>query len=55
MRTLNTRHLVLATLLAAGTAQAGTVNIESWRVDDKALWEEVLIPAFQKKEPRHSS
>jgi len=25
--------------------------IESWRVDDKALWESVLIPAFMKHYP----
>lgn len=37
--------------LAAGHAQAGTLTIESWRVDDLALWENVLIPAFQKKNP----
>ncbi|MET3132956.1 raffinose/stachyose/melibiose transport system substrate-binding protein [Oxalobacteraceae bacterium GrIS 1.11] len=42
---------VLGTLLAAAGAQAGTLTIESWRVDDKALWETVLIPAFQKKHP----
>lgn len=51
MQVLNARNLLLASLLAAGTAQAGTVTIESWRVDDKTLWEEVLIPAFQKKNP----
>jgi raffinose/stachyose/melibiose transport system substrate-binding protein len=38
-------------LLSAGAARAGTLTIESWRVDDKALWETVLIPAFQKKNP----
>lgn len=48
---LKARNLLIASLLAAGTAQAGTVTIESWRVDDKTLWEEVLIPAFQKKNP----
>ncbi|HAT31187.1 MAG TPA: sugar ABC transporter substrate-binding protein [Janthinobacterium sp.] len=45
------RGAVLSTLLAASAAQAGTLTIESWRVDDKALWETVLIPAFQKKNP----
>ncbi len=33
------------------SANAGTLNIESWRTDDKALWEEVLIPAFAKTHP----
>lgn len=38
-------------LLAAQTVQAGVLVIESWRVDDKALWEKVLIPAFQRSHP----
>ncbi|TQK08310.1 ABC transporter substrate-binding protein [Herbaspirillum sp. SJZ107] len=38
-------------LLAATAAHAGTLTIESWRVDDKRLWEEVLIPAFQRSHP----
>ncbi|MEF9930138.1 MAG: ABC transporter substrate-binding protein [Massilia sp.] len=37
--------------LAAPLAHAGTLVIESWRVDDKALWEKVLIPAFQRSHP----
>ncbi|MGK5048255.1 ABC transporter substrate-binding protein [Janthinobacterium sp. GB4P2] len=45
------RNTLLALLLASGSAQAGTLTIESWRVDDKTLWETVLIPAFQKKHP----
>lgn len=45
------RNAVLIAVAAAGSAQAGTLTIESWRVDDKALWENVLIPAFQKKNP----
>ncbi|MCC7645555.1 MULTISPECIES: ABC transporter substrate-binding protein [unclassified Janthinobacterium] len=45
------RNTLLALLLVSGTAQAGTLTIESWRVDDKTLWETVLIPAFQKKHP----
>jgi len=38
-------------LLAATAAHAGTLSIESWRVDDKGLWEKVLIPAFQRSHP----
>jgi raffinose/stachyose/melibiose transport system substrate-binding protein len=49
------RSAVLAAGLAAGlvtqVAQAGTLVIESWRVDDKALWEKVLLPAFEKNHP----
>jgi raffinose/stachyose/melibiose transport system substrate-binding protein len=41
----------LAALAATGAARAGSLQIESWRVDDKALWETVLLPAFQKKHP----
>ena len=40
-----------AALLCSGLASAGTLTIESWRVDDKAQWEEVLLPAFQKANP----
>jgi len=36
---------------AASRASAGTLIIESWRTDDKALWEEVLLPAFMKTHP----
>ncbi|GLS04551.1 sugar ABC transporter substrate-binding protein [Chitiniphilus shinanonensis] len=46
-----TQGALIAAMLAAGAAQAGTLTIESWRVDDKALWEDVLIPAFQKSNP----
>ncbi|WP_247652984.1 ABC transporter substrate-binding protein [Ideonella aquatica] len=49
MRTPFLATLLAATLLAP--AQAGTLTIESWRVDDKALWESTLIPAFQRKHP----
>ena len=38
-------------LLCSALAQAGTLSIESWRVDDKGLWEEVLLPAFAKAHP----
>jgi raffinose/stachyose/melibiose transport system substrate-binding protein len=41
----------LVALAAAPPAGAGTLVIESWRVDDKALWEKVLIPAFQRSHP----
>ncbi|WP_035059332.1 ABC transporter substrate-binding protein [Andreprevotia chitinilytica] len=46
-----TRAALFAALMSAGIAQAGSLTIESWRVDDKALWEDVLIPAFNKKYP----
>jgi raffinose/stachyose/melibiose transport system substrate-binding protein len=40
---------LLAALLLP--ASAGTLVIESWRVDDKALWENVLLPAFARHHP----
>ena len=43
----------LALLAALGTqaVYAGQVTIESWRVDDKDLWEQEVIPAFNKAHP----
>jgi raffinose/stachyose/melibiose transport system substrate-binding protein len=43
--------MLLCAALPAAPALAGTIVIESWRVDDKSLWETVLIPAFQKGNP----
>lgn len=43
--------VLAAVLLGATAAHAGTLLIESWRVDDKTLWEKVLIPAFQRSHP----
>ncbi len=55
-KSLPFKHLGLAiacaATLAAGTAaHAGTLVLESWRVDDKGLWEDVLLPAFYKANP----
>jgi len=52
MRMLNAarRALAVAWLLGA-SAQAGTLVIESWRIDDRALWNTVLIPAFERSHP----
>jgi raffinose/stachyose/melibiose transport system substrate-binding protein len=38
-------------LLCSSLAQAGSLTIESWRIDDKAAWEDVLLPAFTKAHP----
>jgi raffinose/stachyose/melibiose transport system substrate-binding protein len=43
--------LALALPLVCAGASAGSLVIDSWRVDDKALWESVLIPAFQRSHP----
>lgn len=45
------RTALLASCMAVAAAHAGTLSIESWRVDDKGLWETVLIPAFQRRHP----
>ena len=45
------RIALLLAMLSATSARAGTLVIESWRVDDKTLWEKVLIPAFEKNHP----
>lgn len=38
-------------LLCCSHLVAGELVIESWRVDDKALWEQKIIPAFEKSHP----
>lgn len=49
---LSTIALAGAVLLT-GTVQAqdATITIESWRNDDLALWQEQIIPAFEKANP----
>ena len=48
----NPRLVAASVLILCNTiAQAGNLIIESWRVDDKTLWEEVLLPAFTKVHP----
>jgi len=44
-------NVLFISMLAAQAAQAGTLVIETWRTDDKALWEKVLLPAFEKNHP----
>ena len=47
------RHLKLAgaALMLAGPAAAQTLTIESWRSEDQAVWDEVLLPAFEAQHP----
>lgn len=49
----NLKLTAVALLVATGlqVAQAGELTIESWRVDDKDLWEKEVIPAFNKANP----
>jgi raffinose/stachyose/melibiose transport system substrate-binding protein len=48
---LRTTALALAALASAAPTLAGTLTIESWRTDDKTLWDTVLLPAFTKNHP----
>lgn len=53
-QTIKTLLLASTVLGAAGLAQAQeqtTLTIESWRNDDLAIWQEQLIPAFEKAHP----
>ncbi len=43
--------LVLIFLSCSNGAIAGVLTLESWRNDDRALWENTLIPAFNRKYP----
>ncbi|MDB5907700.1 MAG: sugar transporter substrate-binding protein [Massilia sp.] len=45
------RNALLLLAVSATAARAGTIVLESWRVDDKLLWETVLIPAFERTHP----
>ena len=38
-------------LLVAAPASAGKVSIESWRVEDQAIWDEQILPVFEEKYP----
>ncbi len=51
---IKTVTLALATTTMSALSSgvfAGDISIESWRVDDKDLWQSEVIPAFQKKYP----
>ena len=47
--TLAAAGLLAGTSLA--TASAGELLIESWRNDDLKIWQDVIIPAFEKSHP----
>lgn len=38
-------------LLVAAPAVAGTITIESWRVEDQAIWDDLILPEFEKQHP----
>jgi len=46
--------LAVAVFVSAGTAApalAATLGIESWRSDDRDIWSNIIIPAFNKRHP----
>lgn len=46
-----TATLALCVAGAAALAQDATLTIESWRSEDQAIWDDVLIPAFEDSHP----
>lgn len=49
---LATTALTMGLALAAGSAAAQTeLTIESWRSEDQAIWDDVLLPAFEAQHP----
>jgi raffinose/stachyose/melibiose transport system substrate-binding protein len=49
--------LMSAMLLAAGRAASAapvTLTIESWRNDDLSIWQDTIVPAFEKRHPNIS-
>ncbi|WP_316859429.1 ABC transporter substrate-binding protein [uncultured Cohaesibacter sp.] len=51
-RTLTSISILAATLLSSAAYAADvTLTIESWRNDDLKLWQEKIIPAFEKDHP----
>jgi len=46
-----TATLALCVAGAAALAQEATLTIESWRSEDQAIWDDVLIPAFEAQHP----
>lgn len=42
---------LIAALVGAAFAQSATLTIESWRNDDLAIWNDLIIPAFNEEYP----
>ncbi|MDE0320437.1 MAG: ABC transporter substrate-binding protein [Acidimicrobiaceae bacterium] len=56
MRRLGLGLLVAAAALSLGAAACGeadaeTITVESWRAEDAAVWEDLIIPAFEREFP----
>lgn len=43
--------LILMSLALCSVARAQTLVIESWRTEDQALWDNVLLPVFHRQHP----
>lgn len=43
--------LLITAVLGAAFAQSATLTIESWRNDDLAIWNDLIIPAFNEEYP----
>ena len=44
--------LLAVAMCLTGTAAAQTViSIESWRAEDQALWDELILPVFEAQNP----
>src|SRR5690606_22134426 len=50
-RTIRLALLASTFLAGAAAAQDVTLTIESWRNDDLQIWQETIIPAFEKANP----
>ncbi|MEM7566484.1 MAG: ABC transporter substrate-binding protein [Pseudomonadota bacterium] len=51
MTRLLTTTAAIALLTGTAYAQTTTLTIESWRSEDQAIWDEVLLPAFEAQYP----
>lgn len=51
VRFLCSMSAALLLVAVACVAHAQTLVIESWRTEDKAIWEQRIIPAFQRQHP----
>ena len=51
LRTLGIALASTALMTTAGMAEDVTLTIESWRTDDLTLWQDKIIPAFEKDNP----
>lgn len=50
--TLNTGLLALAFCLSGtAVAEKSVISIESWRAEDQALWDELILPVFEAQHP----